>query len=112
MSAGGGAFAPTPFVEDTDETGLSRVAPLEGLDAERAWGGSLDVTRRVGGLEVTGTVFGSDVQHPVQLVRRDRRPVRVCQCWWSDSHGWRRGVGPLPVRGFPCGGNLRLCSVS
>ena len=69
MSAGGGAFAPTPFVEDTDETGLSRVAPLEGLDAERAWGGSVDVTRRVGGLEVTGTVFGSDVQHPVQLVQ-------------------------------------------
>ena len=66
MSAGGGAFAPTPFVEDTDETGLSRVAPLEGLEAERAWGGSVDVTRRVGGLELTGTVFASDVQHPVQ----------------------------------------------
>ena len=59
VSAGGGAFAPTPFVEDTDETGLSRVAPLEGLEAERAWGGSLDVTRRVGGLEVTGTLFAS-----------------------------------------------------
>jgi iron complex outermembrane receptor protein len=39
VSAGGGAFAPTPFVEDTDETGLSRIAPLEGLEAERAWGG-------------------------------------------------------------------------
>jgi len=70
VSAGGGAFAPTPFVEDTDETGLSRVAPLEGLEAERAWGGSVDVTRRVGALEVTGTVFASDVRHPVQLVER------------------------------------------
>jgi outer membrane receptor for ferrienterochelin and colicins len=69
VSAGGGAFAPTPFVEDTDETGLSRVAPLEGLDAERAWGGSLDVTRRVGGLEVTGTLFASHVRNPVQLVQ-------------------------------------------
>jgi iron complex outermembrane receptor protein len=68
VSAGGGAFAPTPFVEDTDETGLSRVAPLEGLEAERAWGGSLDVTRRVRDLELTGTVFASDVRHPVQLV--------------------------------------------
>jgi outer membrane receptor for ferrienterochelin and colicins len=68
ISAGGGAFAPTPFVEDTDETGLSRVAPLSGLDAERAWGGSLDVTRRVGGLEVTGTLFASHVRNPVQLV--------------------------------------------
>jgi iron complex outermembrane receptor protein len=68
VSAGGGAFAPTPFVEDTDETGLSRVAPLKGLEAERAWGGSLDVTRRVGGLEVTGTLFASNVRNPVQLV--------------------------------------------
>jgi iron complex outermembrane receptor protein len=67
-SAGGGAFAPTPFVEETDETGLSRMAPLEGLEAERAWGGSLDVTRRVGGLEVTGTLFVSTVRNPVQLV--------------------------------------------
>ena len=68
ISAGGGAFAPTPFVEDTDETGLSRVAPLAGLEAERAWGGSLDVTRRVGGLEVTGTLFASTVRNPVQLI--------------------------------------------
>ena len=68
VSAGGGAFAPTPFVEDTDETGLSRVAPLESLEAERAWGGSVDVTRRVSGLEVTGTFFGSTVRNPVQLI--------------------------------------------
>jgi iron complex outermembrane receptor protein len=71
VSAGGGAFAPTPFVEDTDETGLSRIAPLEGLEAERAWGGSLDVTHRVGGLEVTATLFASDVRDPVQLVASD-----------------------------------------
>jgi iron complex outermembrane receptor protein len=68
VSAGGGAFAPTPFTEDTDETGLSRVEPLQGLEAERAWGGSVDVTRRVGGLELTATVFASDVRHPVQLI--------------------------------------------
>jgi outer membrane receptor for ferrienterochelin and colicins len=68
VSAGGGAFAPTPFIEDTDETGLSRIAPLERLAAERAWGGSLDVTRRAGGLELTATVFASDVRNPVQLV--------------------------------------------
>jgi outer membrane receptor for ferrienterochelin and colicins len=68
VSAGGGAFAPTPFVEETDETGLSRIAPLEGLEAERAWGGSIDVTRRVGGLEVTGTLFASHVRNPVQVI--------------------------------------------
>jgi iron complex outermembrane receptor protein len=74
VSAGGGAFAPTPFVEDTDETGLSRVAPLEGLKAERAWGSSVDVTKRVGGLEVTGTFFASTVRNPVQLIDGSGRP--------------------------------------
>jgi iron complex outermembrane receptor protein len=53
---------------------LSRVAPLEGLEAERAWGGSVDVTRRVGGLEVTGTLFASDVRNPVQLLDGTARP--------------------------------------
>jgi iron complex outermembrane receptor protein len=74
FSAGGGAFAPTPFVEDTDETGLSRVAPLEGLEAERAWGGSVDITRRAGGFEVTGTLFASSVRNPVQLIDGSGRP--------------------------------------
>lgn len=68
VSSGGGAFAPTPFVEDTDETGLARVDALSGLDAERAWGGSLDVTRRAGSFELSGTVFASDVRNPIQLV--------------------------------------------
>jgi outer membrane receptor for ferrienterochelin and colicins len=77
VSAGGGAFAPTPFIEDTDEIGLSRIAALENLEAERAWGGSLDVTRRVGGFEVTGTVFASTVRGPVQLIEADGRDVFV-----------------------------------
>jgi iron complex outermembrane receptor protein len=68
FSAGQGAFAPTPFVEDTDETGLSGLAPLTGLEAERAWGTSVDVTRRVGSFEVTSTFFASEVGNPVQLV--------------------------------------------
>jgi iron complex outermembrane receptor protein len=67
-SGGGGAFAPTPFVEDTDETGLSRLAPLTGLEAERAWGTSVDVTRRTRTVELTGTFFASGVSNPVQLV--------------------------------------------
>ena len=36
LSVGGGAFAPTPFTEETDDSGLSRLAPLIGLEAERA----------------------------------------------------------------------------
>ena len=97
VSGGGGAFAPTPFIEDTDETGLSRLAPLEDLEAERAWGGSLDVTRHVAGLEVTGTLFASDVRNPVQLIEGiDGQFVLVnaagpTRTWGSEV------LGPLPV---------------
>jgi hypothetical protein len=86
LSAGGGAFAPTPFVEDTDETGLSRLAPLAGLDAERAWGASVDVTRKAGGFELTGTLFASDVRNPVQLVDGEEA-VRARQRRRSYSDG-------------------------
>jgi iron complex outermembrane receptor protein len=65
LAAGTGAFAPTPFTEETEETGLSRVRPLRGLRAERAHGTSLDVTRMFGAIEVTGTLFGSRVIHPI-----------------------------------------------
>jgi iron complex outermembrane receptor protein len=65
LAAGTGAFAPTPFTEETEETGLSRVRPLGGLRAERARNASVDVTRLVGSVEVTGTVFGSVVLQPV-----------------------------------------------
>ena len=66
LAAGTGAFAPTPFTEETEETGLSRLLPLRGLRAERARGASADVTRLLGPLEVTGTVFASLVNDPVQ----------------------------------------------
>ncbi len=66
-SAGGGAYAPTPFNEETDETGLSRLKPLDDVRAERAQGGVIDATFHRGPLEVSGTVFASRVEHPVQL---------------------------------------------
>jgi len=67
VSGGGGSFAPTPFTEETDETGLARLAPLVGLEAERAVSMSADLTWTHGGFEATGTVFGSHVSNPVQL---------------------------------------------
>jgi iron complex outermembrane receptor protein len=66
VAGGTGAFTPTPFTDETDETGLGRLRPLRGLRAERARGAALDVTRTFGPLEVTGTVFGSVVHHPLQ----------------------------------------------
>ena len=71
-SAGTGAFAPTPFVEETEVTGLTPLQPLNGLVAERATSGSLDIGGPVKWLgvrlELNATVFASRVQRPLQVV--------------------------------------------
>ena len=77
VAGGTGAFAPTPFTEETEETGLSRVLPLRGLRAERARSASGDLTRVLGGLEITGTIFGSIVDHPVDLRDLDQSHVAL-----------------------------------
>jgi iron complex outermembrane receptor protein len=68
LSAGTGFFAPTPFMEETEETGLARVRPPAGLRAERARNASLDATWTRGPVEVVGTVYGSTIRDP--LARR------------------------------------------
>jgi len=98
-AAGTGAFTPTPFTEETEETGLSRVRPLAGLRAERARGASLDLTRTLGAFEVTATVFGSIVDRPlgrrvtggnqVSLVNL-REPTRT---WGTELLGRYRAGG-------------------
>jgi outer membrane receptor for ferrienterochelin and colicins len=82
LSAGAGWFAPTPFTEVTDETGLSRLAPLMGLRAERARTASGDLTWARGPFEITGTVFGSRVEHAAQLVDLDDPREIVLQPWY------------------------------
>ncbi len=67
LSAGTGSFAPTPFNEETDETGLTRLRPLSGLEAERARGASFDASFHKGAFDLSGTLFGSGVRHPTQL---------------------------------------------
>ena len=66
-SAGTGFYAPTHFTEETEVTGLARLAPLAGLRAEKARSGSLDVGGAVGPFEVNGTLFGSVIDRAVQL---------------------------------------------
>jgi iron complex outermembrane receptor protein len=72
LSAGTGAFAPTPFVEETEVTGLSPVLPLAGLVAERASSASIDIggplELSIGNVEMNATVFGSRVTQPLQVV--------------------------------------------
>ena len=112
VAAGTGAFAPTPFTEETEETGLSRLRPLRNLRAERARNTSLDVTRVLGSIEVTGTVFASVVGRPIatrtldggdieflnapestrtagtEILRRYRREGFVALA----THGWTRST--------------------
>lgn len=67
LSGGGGHFAPSPFTEETEVTGLAPLEPLQGIREERARSGSADLGGMIGPLEVNATVFGSVVEHPVGL---------------------------------------------
>lgn len=70
LSLGTGYFAPTPFTEETEVVGLSRLLPSNNLRAERARSGTLDVTGTVAGMEVVGTVFASTIKRRV-IASRD-----------------------------------------
>lgn len=71
LSGGTGAFAPTPFTEETEAVGLTPLLPLSGLVAERARSASLDVGGPVltpfGELEMNATAFGSRISHALQV---------------------------------------------
>ena len=66
LNAGTGFFTPVPFLEETDESGLSRLLPLAGLTAERARSGSLDFGLARGRFEANATLFASRVTEALQ----------------------------------------------
>jgi outer membrane receptor for ferrienterochelin and colicins len=66
-SAGSGYYAPTPFTEETEVVGLSRVVPLTGLKAERATSASIDLGGMIEGVELNGTIFRSVISHPIAV---------------------------------------------
>ena len=61
VSGGTGYFAPTPLTEETEAAGLTRLAPFDVDEAERAQSGSFDLNRTFGALDVNATLFGSRV---------------------------------------------------
>ncbi len=67
LSGATGFFGPTPFTEETEVIGLSRLRPLMGVRRERARYASLDVTGKRGPFEVNGTLFASTIHDPVLL---------------------------------------------
>jgi outer membrane receptor protein involved in Fe transport len=66
-SWGRGFYAPTPFVEETEAAGLSRLEPLSGLDAETAQTLSLDIGYASGAVETGLTLFDSQIDDAVRL---------------------------------------------
>ncbi|MBE2991462.1 TonB-dependent receptor [Sphingomonas sp. CFBP 13603] len=67
-SLGRGFYAPTPFVEEIEAAGLSRLDPLRGLRAETADSASIDFGYARGPVEASLTLFGSNIDHAVQLL--------------------------------------------
>ncbi|MBI2816916.1 MAG: TonB-dependent receptor [Acidobacteria bacterium] len=70
FSTGTGVFAPTPFTEETEAVGLSRLLPLSNLKAERAWSASADLGWSTSRVELNGSLFGSVIRNAIML-----RPV-------------------------------------
>jgi outer membrane receptor protein involved in Fe transport len=66
-SWGEGFFAPTPFLEETEATGLSRLEPLANLEAETAETASIDISYSVGRIETGLTLFGSNIDRAARL---------------------------------------------
>ncbi|WP_336965323.1 TonB-dependent receptor plug domain-containing protein [Sphingobium aquiterrae] len=76
-SLGRGFYAPTPFVEEIEAAGLSRLQPLGRLRAETAETASLDMGYARGPIEASLTLFASDIDHAVQLRTIDADSVAL-----------------------------------
>lgn len=66
-SIGRGFYAPTPFVEEIEAAGLSRLDLLDGLRAEVATTASFDVGYADGPWEANVALFASSIDHAVRL---------------------------------------------
>ena len=71
VSGGRGYFAPTPFTEETEATGLAPVAPLGELRAERADNVSADVTWARRPFDLTATVFYSRIHDALTVEKSE-----------------------------------------
>ncbi len=66
-SFGRGFYAPTPFIEEIEANGLSRVEPYARLRAEVADTASIDFGYTRGPIEANVSLFASNIDHAVQL---------------------------------------------
>jgi iron complex outermembrane receptor protein len=66
-SLGRGFYAPTPFVEEIEAAGLSRLEPLNRVEAETAGTASLDLGYARGPVEASVTLFASNIDSATRL---------------------------------------------
>ncbi|WP_394191429.1 TonB-dependent receptor plug domain-containing protein [Pseudoalteromonas atlantica] len=66
-SYGKGFFAPTPFIEDIEDAGLSHLEPLENIEEEHANTASVDISYTFDSVETSVTLFSSDVENVTEL---------------------------------------------
>lgn len=66
-SPGRGFYAPTPFVEEIEAAGLSRLDPLSGLEAETATTASFDIGYADGPRQTNIALFASSIDQGVRL---------------------------------------------
>lgn len=69
LSFGQGFFRPYPLTEETEAAGLSRLTLPRPLVAERGRTASADLTRSLGPLTITATLFASNIDRPVYVDR-------------------------------------------
>ncbi len=71
LSAGTGTFAPVPFTEETEVTGLTPLRPFAGIRPERVFSASADLGGSFavpfGTLELNGTLFGSRLMRALHV---------------------------------------------
>lgn len=91
-SIGQGFFAPTPFVDVIEGTGLSRLNPLLVLKEEVARTASLDIGYRAGPLEANLTLFGSELDNALRVVDNGHERVSLVNV---DGVTRTRGVEAL-----------------
>lgn len=76
-SLGRGFYAPTPFVEEIEANGLSRLLPYAKLKAEVANSASIDLGYARGPVEANVSLFASNIDHAVQLREVDAANVTL-----------------------------------
>jgi outer membrane receptor for ferrienterochelin and colicins len=80
VSTGTGFYVPTPFTDETEATGLSRLAPIRDLEPERGRSLSVDVGWKRQPVEVTATLFRSSIDDVLLLRERESssgEPVEI-----------------------------------